>query len=78
MSCFNCGQLEHFAKYCSNVEFKGTHEPNTGSSGVRGPRRPKSQGKICAMTQSKARDNHHVITSSLMIFNSPTDLLFDS
>lgn len=43
-----------------------------------GPKRPKSQGKVCAMTWNKARDNPHVITCSLMFCSSSTSMLFDS
>lgn len=90
-NCFNCRQPGHFAKYCLNVGTQNNprtmsdsvnqpyrlNKTETESSGVRGSQRPKSQGKVCTMTQSEARDNPRIITGSLMICNFLTSMLFD-
>lgn len=52
----------------------GTRE---SPSGTKGPRRPKFQRKVFMITQSEAKNNPHMITSSLMICNSLTIVLFD-
>lgn len=89
---FSCGQLGHFAKYYPNLGIQGNlqtilqyvNQPyrqdkiEVVPSGVRGSRRLKSQGKVCAMTQSETRDSPHMNIGSLMVCNSSTPVLFDS
>ena len=76
--------------YCPNLRvqnFQGVvsqsmnqpYHPNEaeGPSGIKGLRRPKSQGKVCMMTLIKAKNRLHVITGSLLLCNSPNLVLFD-
>ncbi|KAA0037903.1 hypothetical protein E5676_scaffold487G00680 [Cucumis melo var. makuwa] len=54
--------------------------PTKGTSGARQKgvvRRPRQEGKVYAMTQQEAEDAPDVITSTILICNVPTDVLFN-